>query len=333
MNDQRSERPSLPEEMRHQPAVHDVPKDFFAGASLQLHEIEVLGNVDIAVDEAIRRVGLIKLHQLRLFQVIEEKLHLTLIEDLGGVSVSMVPCETLSDPTLVRIKVEHVVKEVVYGTPDEGEMRVHARQADWAVGKERHKTGGITKHSHVAILHDVGALGALRPDQFGDEPSFKNESLELLFETGDMTIGRPKLQELRRGELRHSQLADTKARDGCVLNPGLRDQKDLRVRIENPHMLDGMAQVTGNGPVMIKEKCELVVQMVAQRRLNCRSIILDLLRIKLSVTAGNAKVGQIPGNMRPPDSLLSIRTGYFRTALRTRFSRCSARNRKVTGRQ
>jgi hypothetical protein len=36
-------------------------------------------------------------------------------------------------------------------------------------------------------------------------------------------------------------LADTEPRDGCVLNPGLRDQKDLRVRIENPHMLDGMA--------------------------------------------------------------------------------------------
>ena len=69
MNDQRSERTSLPEEMRHQPAVHDVPKDFFARPPLQLHEIEILGNVDIAVDESIRRVGLIKLHQLRLFQV------------------------------------------------------------------------------------------------------------------------------------------------------------------------------------------------------------------------------------------------------------------------
>ena len=84
---------------------------------------------------------------------------------------------------------------------------------------------------------------------------------------------------------------------------------------------------------MIKEKCEIVVQMVAQRRLNCRSIILDSLRIKLSVTAGNAEDGQIPGKKRPPDSLLSILTGYFRTALCTRFSRCSARNRKLTGRQ
>lgn len=246
--------------MRHHSAVLDFPKDLLARPSLQLQIIEVLGNMDIAVDEPIRRVGLIKLHQLRLFQIIEEKLHLTLIEDLGGVSVGMVPYETFSDPTLVRIKVEHVVKEVVYGTPDEGEMRVHARQADRAVGKQRHKTGGIPKNSHVAILHDVGAFRALGPDQFGHEPPFQNKSLELFFEAGDVAIARSELGVLRRGEFSHPQLADTKMGDGCVLHPGLGDQEDLRVRVENPHMLDGMAQVAGDGPVMIKEKCKLVVQ-------------------------------------------------------------------------
>lgn len=268
MDNQCPYRPVLPEEMGNQPAIRDIPEYFFAWASLQLHEIEILGNVDVAVDESIRRVGLVKLHQLRLFQVIEEKLHLALIEDLGGVSVGMVPCETFRDSALVTVKVEHVVKEVVDGTSDEGEVGIHARQADRAVGKEGHKTGGIAKHSHVAILHEVGALGALRPDQFGDEPSFKNESLELLLEAGDMTVGCPELRELRRGELRHSQLADTEARDGCVLNPGLRDQKDLRVRIENPHMLDGMAQITGDGSVMVKEECEVVVQRKTLTRPN-----------------------------------------------------------------
>ena len=68
--------------MRNQSAIRDCPKYFLARPSLQLHEIEVLGDMNVAVDKSIRRIGLVKLHQLRLLEVIKEKLHLALIENL-----------------------------------------------------------------------------------------------------------------------------------------------------------------------------------------------------------------------------------------------------------
>lgn len=226
--------------------------------------------MDVAVDESIRYIGPVKLHQFRLFQVIEEKLHLALVKNLRRVSLGTVSLQTLRNPTFVGIKTEHVVEKLVNGTPDEREMRIHARQADRAIGKERHNTGGIAKHSHVAVLHDVGAFGTLGPDQFSDKPPFQNESLELFLEAGDMTVGRPELRELWRGEFGHGQLADTEACDGRILDSGFRDQKDFGFRVENPHMLDGMAQITGDGPIMVKEKCEIVVQKKTSRRPNYR---------------------------------------------------------------
>ena len=189
-----------------------------------------------------------------------EKLHLALVENLWGILIDMVPLQTFHDSEFVRVKVEHVVEEVVDGTPDKSKMRIHARQADRTIRQKRDERGNITKDSHIAVLHNIGAVGTLGPDQFGYEPSFQDESLELLLEAGDVTISLPELREFRRDEFGHRQLTDTEISDGRILDPGLRDQKNLRVRVENPHMLDGMTQVAGYQAVMIKKKCEIVVQ-------------------------------------------------------------------------
>ncbi len=189
MNDQCLHRLALPEKMRHQSAVHDVPKDFFAGASLQLHEIEILGNVDVAVDESTGCIGWVELHQLRLLDVVEKELHLALVENRGRIFIGMVPLQALSNPALVRVKIEHIVQEVVDGAPDESEMRVHTGQTDRTTGQKRDEQGNISKDSHIAVLHNVGAFGPLRPDEFGHEPSFQDEPLELFLEAGDVAIG------------------------------------------------------------------------------------------------------------------------------------------------
>jgi hypothetical protein len=54
---------ALPQKMRHKLAVFKIPENFFARPSLQLHEIKALRNVNVTVDESIRRVGLVELHQ------------------------------------------------------------------------------------------------------------------------------------------------------------------------------------------------------------------------------------------------------------------------------
>lgn len=60
--DQGSPRLSVPHKIRKHAAIFHPPDDFLARPARQLHVVEILRDVDVAIDESEGSVRLVKLH-------------------------------------------------------------------------------------------------------------------------------------------------------------------------------------------------------------------------------------------------------------------------------